>query len=98
MSPDNVRVSRFKVLADETRLRILEILLEEPQCVSDLVTRIKMEQSLVSHHLRILKEAQLVEGHRQGKKIYYKLSDDLRGDDINQHTLELGCCRVELQT
>ena len=61
----------FQALSDETRLRIYSLLLHEDLCVCELIAILKMEQSHISHSLRILKEAGLLESHRVGKwKIY----------------------------
>src|SRR3954447_4385454 len=51
----------FEVLAEPTRRRILELLLESPRAVGDLVKRLRLSQPGVSKHLRILREAGLVE-------------------------------------
>lgn len=61
----------FQALSDETRLRIYSLLLHGELCVCELKTILKMEQSRISHGLRILKEADLVVSSRVGKwKIY----------------------------
>ena len=61
----------FQALSDETRLRIFSLLLHEELCVCELIAILNMEQSRISHGLRILKEADLVGSHRVGKwKIY----------------------------
>ena len=52
----------LKALGDETRLRILESLLTGEKCVTDLVQELKCSQPHASHHLRILRDAGLVEG------------------------------------
>ena len=92
---ENLRVHRFKVLADETRLRILEFLFDRPQCVSEIVNHLSLDQSLVSHHLRILRNAELVATTRRGKNIEYQIAEGLEVAGKNQK-LDLGCCFVEL--
>jgi len=64
-------VKMFKALSDETRLRIYLLLLREKLCVCELVNVLNMEQSRVSHCLRILKEAGLVKSRREGTWIIY---------------------------
>ncbi len=59
--------SILKALGDETRLRILESLLVSEKCVTDLVQELGCSQPHASHHLRILRDSSLVEGHRCGK-------------------------------
>ncbi len=66
----------FKVLGDPTRLRILHTLMDGERCVRDIAEQIQMGQSAVSHQLRILRDARLVQFRRDGKVVYYCLADD----------------------
>lgn len=66
----------FKVFGDCTRIRILCALLYGEMCVCDIAEALSMTQSAISHQLRILKQAQLVRSRREGKTVYYMLSDD----------------------
>ena len=66
----------FKAFGDTTRIRILFALFEEDICVCDLAASLNMTQSAVSHQLRLLKQARLVAGRREGKQIIYYLADD----------------------
>jgi ArsR family transcriptional regulator len=66
----------FKVLGDSTRLRILHALLAGELCVCDLSETFGMSVSAVSHQLSVLKNARLVSHRREGKIVYYALSDD----------------------
>ena len=66
----------FKVFGDSTRIRILFVLFEAEVCVCDLAETLHMTQSAISHQLRILKDANLVGNRREGKTVYYFLSDD----------------------
>ncbi len=66
----------FKVLGDATRLRILHALLAGELCVRDLGGILGMSDSAVSHQLSVLKGARLVRHRREGKVIYYSLTDD----------------------
>lgn len=65
----------FKVFGDGTRVRILAALSEGEMCVCCLSDLLGMEQSAVSHQLRILKSARLIKNRREGKQIYYSLDD-----------------------
>lgn len=65
----------FKVFGDSTRIKILCELMNGEKCVSDICQAIQMGQSAVSHQLRILKQAKLIRGRRQGKQILYSLAD-----------------------
>ena len=66
----------FKVFGDGTRIRILYVLFEAEVCVCDLAKLLGMTQSAVSHQLRILKQARLIKSRRDGKTVFYSLSDD----------------------
>jgi ArsR family transcriptional regulator len=86
----------LKALADDTRLRILEMLLVDEQCVNELVLKLRCPQPHVSHHLRILRDAGLVEGRRNGKQVCYRVSPTIRRALDNQQgqALDFGCCEL----
>lgn len=65
----------FKILGDSTRLRILHALLAGELCVGDLAEAFGMSVSAVSHQLAVLKSARLVRHRREGKIVYYALTD-----------------------
>lgn len=65
----------FKVLGDPTRLRILRVLMNQEVCVRDIADELGIGQSAVSHQLRILRDARLVQFRRDGKTVYYSLAD-----------------------
>src|SRR4030042_685576 len=69
----------FKALSDATRLRLVLLLMERDLCVCELVFVLKMEQSRISHQLRILRDADLVEDIRQGRWMIYRIPGDARG-------------------
>ena len=66
----------YKAFADGTRVKILYVLQKSEMCVCDLAEMLGMTQSAISHQLRILKDANLVGNRREGKTVYYYLSDD----------------------
>ena len=66
---------RFRALGDETRLRLLEILVDSERTVGDLVDQTGLGQSLVSHHLRTLRDAGLVVTRRDGRWIFYDIAE-----------------------
>lgn len=66
----------FKLFSDPTRLKILMSLAQHELCVCDLAALIEMNQSAVSHQLRLLKQGRLVKSRREGKSIFYSLADD----------------------
>ena len=65
----------FKGLSDETRLKIVEFLLDGEKCVCEIVPFTKRTQSTVSIQLSKLEDLGIVESRREGKKIYYRLSN-----------------------
>lgn len=66
----------FKVFSDSTRIRILYFLFESEKSVTEIANALNMNQSAISHQLRILKNNKLVKYKRSGKTIYYSLDDD----------------------
>ena len=66
----------FKVFGDSTRVRIICALFEREMCVCDIAEVLNMTQSAISHQLRVLKQARLVKYRRDGKTVFYSLSDD----------------------
>lgn len=65
----------FKLFGDSTRIKILWSLGQRELCVCDLADLIGMNQSAVSHQLRILKQGRLVKSRREGKSVFYSLAD-----------------------
>jgi ArsR family transcriptional regulator len=72
-------VKIFKALADPTRLRITLLLVRRELCVCELMYVLDMEQSRVSHHMRVLREAGLAEDVREGRWIIYRIAAGARG-------------------
>ena len=66
----------FKVFGDSTRMKIICCLFEHEMCVCDIAELINSTQSAVSHQLRVLKQAKLVKFRKDGKTVYYSLSDE----------------------
>ncbi len=66
----------FKVFGDSTRIKILYALFSSEMCVQDLTELLNMQQSAVSHQLRILKQAGLVKYRKHGKYVFYSLDDE----------------------
>lgn len=65
----------FKVFADSTRIKMLYVLMCSEMCVCDLAQILNMTQSAISHQLRTLKQMNLVRNRREGKTVFYSLSD-----------------------
>ena len=65
----------FKVLGDETRMKIINALSHGELCVSDIAAALEMTQSAVSHQLKLLRMAGQVKARQEGKSIYYSRDD-----------------------
>jgi len=65
----------FKVLADTTRVRILDAVSHSELCVCDIARRVGLSESAVSHQLRVLRATRLVRSRRAGRQIFYTLDD-----------------------
>ena len=65
----------FRQLSDGSRLRIFWILCHGEVCVANLSALVGMSSPAVSHHLRLLKEAGLITGRREGKEVYYQAAE-----------------------
>ena len=70
-----IAATRFRALGDETRLRLLEELTAGECNVAELMERMGLGQSLISHHLRSLRQAGLVRDRREGRWVYYTIAD-----------------------
>ena len=66
----------FKVFGDSTRLRVMVTISDAEMAVSDIADSLQMEQSTISHQLRVLRQNKLVRVRREGKQMYYTLDDD----------------------
>lgn len=86
----------LRAVGDPTRLAILESLLSHEKCVSELVEALKRPQPYISHHLRILRQAGLIEGQRDGKQICYRIVPDMQSTlkHRGEQGLNFGCCQL----
>lgn len=66
----------FKAFSDENRLMILECLQNGELCACDLLNSLKISQSTLSHHMKILCNAGVVSGRKEGKWVYYSIHKD----------------------
>lgn len=89
--PPAMCADKLKVLADATRLAVLELLMESPRQVREMNQRLGIEQSLLSHHLKTLRDSGFVVAERDGKTIRYRLAPELEATGQNK-ALNLGCC------
>ena len=75
--------STFKVLGDPTRLKIINALARDELCVCDISELLDISQSAISHQLKKLRDLDLVKFRKEGREVYYSLSD--------QHIMQLFC-------
>ena len=88
---------RLKALSDPHRLRIVNALRYGELTVGDIAELLDAEVVTVSHHLKIMKYANLVEVRREGRYMYYRLHEDLQCiGGKGTRVLDLGCCRLEV--
>ena len=84
-----IAAARFRALGDETRLRLLRHLADGERNVGELMALTALGQSLISHHLRALREAGLVRDRRDGRWVYYSIVDQaLAATRLMIHDLE----------
>ncbi|MBE9182848.1 winged helix-turn-helix transcriptional regulator [Oculatella sp. LEGE 06141] len=87
---------KLKVLADPNRFAILKLLLNGPKYVWELNAKLDLEQSLLSHHLKILRQEGLVESQREGKAVRYCLAP---GISVNSGKgINLKCCILSFES
>ena len=83
----------MKVLADDTRLAVIQQLLKRPLHVHEINAELHIDPTLLSHHLRVLREAGLVRVEREGRSLLYRLSSEIRMRQ-RRRVLDFGCCQL----
>lgn len=86
----------LKALADDTRLAVVQQLLSGAKHVGELNQQLCLEQSLLSHHLKVLREMGIVEAHRDGKAVIYRLAPHLESAARGK-SIDLGCCLLSFE-
>ncbi|MBR5229297.1 MAG: helix-turn-helix transcriptional regulator [Firmicutes bacterium] len=91
--------SFFRIVGDETRMKILCSISSGELCVNDIAASVGMTKSSVSHQLKLLKDEGLVKNRREGKNIFYSLDDQHVVDIIDIAFIHIehkahadGCC------
>jgi ArsR family transcriptional regulator len=87
-------VGPLRGLADPTRVAVIPHLHCGPLDVLELARRLRIEQSLLSHHLRVLRDASLVEARREGKHVLYRVPDLIQRSVRDGDAIDLGCCQL----
>jgi ArsR family transcriptional regulator len=88
-----------RALSDENRVRILMALRHHQFCVCQITAFLDLSPSTTSKHLSILRQARLIEGRKEGKWVYYRLSDSLESYEMARSAIEwiersIGDCSV----
>ncbi len=108
---DTKTAERLKAMAEPTRLKILKMLSQEEMCVCEIIEGLHLSQPAVSHHLKILRQAELISDRKEGKWIFYSLNreechnllEDLRHDYLRdnpakeKHAPSI-CCNIDTST
>lgn len=66
----------FRLMSDPTRLKIILACLDAPAAVGEMADRLGISASLVSHHLRLLRAARLLQADRRGRQVFYVVGDE----------------------
>ena len=80
----------FRLLGDPSRLSILLYCLDGPRSVGEIARGLDLSQSLVSHHLRLLRGARLVRGERRARQIFYQIADRHVSDMLSDMASHVG--------
>ena len=86
----------FKQVSHPSRLRIFLFLCHCEECVSDIAAAVEMSDPAVSHHLKLMKSAGLIESRREGKEVYYKAADSKQTALLHhavEEMMEIACVR-----
>ncbi len=100
VSADIVQI--FKALADENRIRILNLLRNGELCVCDIEAVLSIKQSNASRHLNRLKTAKIIIPKKKSQWVYYRLNDDIflkypfLSIIINNEIKKIGICKEDL--
>ena len=78
-------INFLKIISDENRLKILCILKSGERCVCEIWQELKLPQNLVSHHLKVLKDFELLDMRKEGLNVHYSLNTK----NINKYQREL---------
>jgi DNA-binding transcriptional ArsR family regulator len=89
-------VVALRALGEDTRVRIVGLLLDQPMEVNEIAKRLGVSQYNVSKHLRILREAGLLEVEKDGRRHLYALPDAMRPAAASG-VLDLGCCSFQFE-
>lgn len=84
----------FSLMADASRLKIFWLLCHTEDCVANIAAAVDMSAPAVSHHLKLLKNAKLLESQKHGKEVHYKLADTFEANLMHRAIDELLDARI----
>lgn len=96
MDSESSCASLLKNLADETRLAVVQQLMHGPKHVGEINETLGVEQSLLSHHLKILRNSGIVNAERDGKAVLYSLAPEFEAR-TQGNAINLGCCQITFE-
>ena len=86
----------LKILGEETRLAVVQQLFDGPKHVAEINEQLQMEQCLLSHHLKVLRDGGLVVAQRDGKGVLYRLAPNVEPARAGK-AIDLGCCMLSFE-
>jgi DNA-binding transcriptional ArsR family regulator len=99
MAAKEMCIPMLKALADPTRWSIVGELLHSSRTIGELTHRLKVSQYNISKHIRILREAGIIETHREGRSVKCSVGPRLHKTlSRNKPELDLGCCKFHFET
>lgn len=93
VSSESFCAHQLKILADSTRLAVLELLWSGPKHVGEMNAVLGLEQSLLSHHLKVLRDEGFVRATRDGKAVLYQMESAVWSASSGR-VIDLGCCQL----
>jgi len=85
----------FNIIGEKNRLKLIDCLMSKPQSVADLLKKTRIEKSLLSKHLKVLRSVGLVFAVRSGRSFIYELNPRLLKSG-HRRSLFLHCCEIKL--
>ncbi|MGE3512394.1 MAG: ArsR/SmtB family transcription factor [Vicinamibacterales bacterium] len=85
-------VVALRALSEDTRVRIVALLLDAACDVGEIADRLSLSQYNASKHLKVLREAGLLEVQQQGRRRVYSLAPHVKRETVRARVLDLGCC------
>ncbi|MGQ9462772.1 MAG: ArsR/SmtB family transcription factor [Candidatus Fervidibacter sp.] len=87
----------LKAIGEEARLKIIALLFRRGMSVKELVKQLNLSQPLVSHHLSVLRSANIVKSRKVGRKIFYSLNPEFWREFEQGEEIDLGCCSLRFR-